>query len=79
MSSEQVAQVLRSAGTNVKLLVARQKPTMDAALADQLQSDQGLTFSSLVSFFKKLFKICLKNSKLKYSFFCRVQWKQTLI
>ena len=46
MSSEQVAQVLRSAGTNVKLLVARQKSSMDH------NSDQGgpTNFSSLVSF-----------------------------
>jgi len=40
MSSEQVAQVLRSAGTNVKLLVARQKANLDSL-------EQPTAFSSL--------------------------------
>lgn len=46
MSSEQVAQVLRTSGRNVKLLVARQKITLD-----QMQTEQAPTaFSSIVSF-----------------------------
>lgn len=45
MSSEQVAQVLRTAGRNVKLLVARQKSSLD-----QLATEQTPTaFSSIVS------------------------------
>lgn len=49
MSSEQVAQVLKTAGTNVKLLVARQKMTLDQLSANT--AEHALTnFSSLVSF-----------------------------
>lgn len=45
MSSEQVAQVLRTSGRNVKLLVARQKISLD-----QMQTEQAPTaFSSIVS------------------------------